>query len=377
MTTKEKVEKVLNTIKPTLQSDRGSVELVDVKDNKVYYKLSGACQGCPSSSVILKRGITVTIRRDVPEIEEVLEVLPDGSERGTTPKDKKAKDPWVYQERIEGIKLIIAVASGKGGVGKSTIAVNLALAFSRSGLKVGLLDADIHGPSIPTMLGVHKITQKPTDTFFKPAEAYGLKIMSIGFFVPDDSAMIWRGPMVTKTIDQFIHNVDWGELDCMVIDLPPGTGDAQLTISQRMQVDGAVIVTTPSDVALIDARRGLKMFNKVNVAVLGIVENMSYFLCPHCNERTDIFSAGGGKEVALKLNTNFLGEIPLDPLIRSTGDQGRPIIVSEPNSPQAKHFSKLADKVWELTTSLVPKWNLNACHSIDPAPITPSDKKTG
>lgn len=202
--------------------------------------------------------------------------------------------------------------------------------------------------------------------------------MSMGFLSQDDSAMIWRGPMIVKALDHFINNVLWGVLDCMVIDLPPGTGDAQLTIAQRIQLDGAVIVTTPSDVALIDARRGLNMFNKVDVPVLGIVENMSYFICPHCQERTDIFSAGGGKSVAEKLKTRFLGEIPLDPMIRRTGDHGMPVVEAEPNSPQAKHFLRLASNVWNVVTGIHPKWNLNACHSIDPAPITPSmEEKAG
>jgi len=369
MNTREKVEKTLNTIRPALQSDGGDVELVDVKDNKAYVRLKGACQGCPSEDITLKRAITVSIRRDVPEIEEVVEVLPDGTIR--EPKDID-KDPWAHQKRLEGIKLTLAVASGKGGVGKSTIAVNLALALQRKGLKIGLLDADIYGPSMPTMLNVHQIEQRPTDTMFKPANAFGLTVMSMGFLARDDDAMIWRGPMITKAIDHFIYNVRWGNLDCMVIDLPPGTGDAQLTIAQRIQLDGAVIVTTPSDVALIDARRGLKMFNKVNVPVIGIAENMSYFVCPHCHERTDIFSAGGGRDVAIKLSTNFLGEIPLDPIIRRTGDQGKPVVEAEPNSPQAKHFEKLADGVWEILTKLVPNWNKDACHSIDPAPVTPS-----
>jgi len=317
----------------------------------------------------LKRAITVSIRRDVPEIEGVLEVLSDGSVK--EPKDPQ-KDPWAHQKRLEGIKLTVAVASGKGGVGKSTVAVNLALALKNKGFKVGLLDADIHGPSMPIMLNIQKIDQRPTDTAFKPAKQYGLTVMSMGFLAHDDSAMIWRGPMIVKALDHFINNVLWGELDCMIIDLPPGTGDAQLTIAQRIQLDGAVIVTTPSDVALIDARRGLNMFSKVKVPVLGIVENMSYFICPHCNERTDIFSAGGGRSVAEKLKTRFLGEIPLDPIIRRTGDHGMPVVEAEPNSPQSKHFERLADNVWDIVTEIHPKWNLNACHSIDPAPITPS-----
>jgi Mrp family chromosome partitioning ATPase len=374
VTLKDKVVKSINSIKPTLRADDGDVELVDIKENKVYYRLTGNCSNCPSAQIYLKRGLTVTIRRDVPEVEAVYEVMKDGSIPDERSDKAKAKDPWAYQRRIEGVKLTLAVASGKGGVGKSTVAVNLALALKKQGLKVGLLDADLYGPSIPTMLNVFKIKQSPTDTFFKPADAYGLTVMSMGFLVEDDSAMIWRGPMISKTLDQFITNVNWGELDCMVIDLPPGTGDTQISIAQRLPIDGSIIVTTPSDVALIDARRGLRMFQKLSVPVLGIVENMSYFICPHCNERTDIFSAGGGKEVAMKLRTNLLGEIPLDSKIRSTGDEGKPVVESDPNSPQAKHFRKMAEATWELLKKQVPNWDKIACHSIDPAPITASSQ---
>lgn len=371
----DKVEKSLDSIRPILQSDEGDIELVEIKDNRAFYNLKGNCRNCPSARMTLKRGITVTIRRDVPEIEEVLEVLPDGTIPDLKGESDKKSNPWSYQQRIEGVKLSLAVASGKGGVGKSTVAVNLALALKRQGLRVGLLDADIYGPSIPTMLNVHEIKQLPTDTFLHPADAYGLTVMSIGFLVADDSAVIWRGPMVTKTIDLFLRNVNWGEIDCLVIDLPPGTGDTQLSIAQKLQVDGAIVVTTPSDVALIDARRGLKMFQKISIPVLGIVENMSYFLCPHCGERTDIFSAGGGSEVASKLKTALLGEIPLDPIIRSSGDGGKPIVEGEPNTPQAKHFLKLARETWAILTKIVPNWDKNGCHSIDPAPLTPASER--
>ena len=364
MTLKDRVEQSLDSIRPALQKDGGNVELVDVRDNKVYIKLQGACQGCPSSTVTLKRGITVAIRRDVPEIEEIVEVMPDGSHRSSKPD---SDDPWADRRRIEGVKLVIAVASGKGGVGKSTVAVNLALALEQMGLEVGLLDADIYGPSSPTMLGVQE-APATQGRFIKPAESFGLKFVSIGFFVPADSPMIWRGPMVAKAVDQFLHQTQWGVLDCLVIDLPPGTGDAQLTMAQKVPVDGVIIVTTPSDVALIDARRGLQMFRKINVPVLGLVENMSYFICPHCGERSDIFSAGGGRAVAEELKTELLAEIPLDPLIRATGDHARPVVASEPNSPQAQHFRKLAERVWRTITTQIPSWDKSACHFIDVAP---------
>lgn len=358
----ERVEKALDRIRPALKRDGGNVELIDVKGNKAYVKLQGACQGCPSSTVTLKKGVMAAISQDVPEITELIEIAPDGSERGTTTGEK---DPWEGRARIENVKLILAVASGKGGVGKSTVAVNLALSLKAKGLKVGLLDADIYGPSIPTMLGVHSSPPAAGDRLL-PVEAFGIKLISIGFFVPEDAPMIWRGPMAMKAIDQFLHDVSWGELDCLVIDLPPGTGDAQLTLAQQVPVDGVVIVTTPSDVALIDARRGLQMFKKVNVPVLGIVENMSYFICPHCSERTDIFSAGGGKIVAETLETEFLGEIPLDPIIRSSGDRGAPVVVSEPDSPQSTVFKIFTDRVWFKVTTMLPSWDKTACHIFTP-----------
>jgi len=360
MSIKSKIEQALSTIRPALQADGGDVELVDVKDNKVYVRLKGHCQGCPSATQTLKHGVTTAVRKEVPEISEVVEVLPDGSLRSTkTAPD----DPWAEQNRLPDVKLIIAVASGKGGVGKSTIAVNLALALKEAGLAVGLLDADIYGPSAPTMLGVRSVPDTPGLKIL-PAEVFGLKVISIGYFVPADSPMIWRGPMVMKAVEQFLHDVDWGRLDCLVVDLPPGTGDAQLTLVQKVPVDGAVIVTTPSDVALIDARRGLQMFNQVKVRVLGIVENMSYFICPHCSQRTNIFSSGGGALTADRLDVEFLGEIPLDPLIRETGDNGYPVVIAEPDSPQALVFKAFARKVWAKMIEFIPQWNLSACSKL-------------
>lgn len=357
-----KVHEALELVRPMLKSDGGDVELVKVSDNKVYVRLTGACQGCPSSTVTLKKAVSAALKKTAPEIEELIEVLPDGSERSMKPADD---DPWGGQRKIDGVKLVVAIASGKGGVGKSTVAVNFALALKQSGLKVGLLDADIYGPSAPTMLGIHKT---PPSRYKKiaPADAFGLKVISIGFFIPQDSPLIWRGPMVMKAIDQFLHDVEWGDLDCLVVDLPPGTGDAQLSLAQRVPVDGVVIVTTPSDVALVDARRGLQMFNKINVRVLGIVENMSYFLCPHCGERTNIFSAGGGRETAGELHTKFLGEIPLDPFIRSAGDSGKPVVIADEHSHQALKFKKMTQMIWEEVTTRVPSWDKNACHTFTP-----------
>jgi ATP-binding protein involved in chromosome partitioning len=248
---------------------------------------------------------------------------------------------------VAGVKAIIAVASGKGGVGKSTTAVNLALALSQKGLSVGLLDSDIYGPSIPRMMGISGQPYSPDGKTLEPMENYGIKCMSMGFIVPDDTPMIWRGPMVMSAIEQMLRDVEWGDLDVMVVDLPPGTGDAQLTMAQRVPLTGAVIVSTPQDVALSDARKGLNMFRKVDVPVLGLIENMSYFACPHCGERTEIFSHGGAKREAVRLGADFLGEIPLDVAIRETSDEGKPIVASDPDSPLSKIYREIADKVWE------------------------------
>jgi ATP-binding protein involved in chromosome partitioning len=243
--------------------------------------------------------------------------------------------------------MIVAVASGKGGVGKSTTAVNLALGLQTLDLKVGLLDADIYGPSQPRMMGISGRPSSPDGRRLLPMENYGIKVMSMGFMVPEDTPMIWRGPMVMSAINQMLRDVDWGELDVLVVDLPPGTGDAQLTMAQQVPLSGAVIVSTPQDIALLDARKGLNMFRKVDVPVLGIIENMSYFLCPHCGERSDIFSHGGARREAEKLGTDFLGEVPLDMAIRETSDDGRPIVVSQPDSAHAATYRAIAERVWQ------------------------------
>jgi ATP-binding protein involved in chromosome partitioning len=247
---------------------------------------------------------------------------------------------------VPGVRHIVAVASGKGGVGKSTTAVNLALALKAMGLRVGLLDADIYGPSQPRMMGISGKPTSPDGRRLNPLENYGVKVMSIGFMVPEETPMIWRGPMVMSAINQMLRDVDWGELDILVVDLPPGTGDAQLTMAQQVPLSGAVIVSTPQDIALLDARKGLNMFRKVEVPVLGIVENMSYFSCPHCGQRSDIFSHGGAKREAERLGVEFLGELPLDMAIRETSDGGRPIVVSDPQSPHAKTYRAIAERVW-------------------------------
>ncbi len=248
---------------------------------------------------------------------------------------------------VPGVKHIIAVASGKGGVGKSTTAVNLALGLAANGLTTGLLDADIYGPSMPRMLGVTEKPESADGKMLKPIERFGLKTMSIGYIVAEDTPMIWRGPMVSSALEQMLRDVTWGDLDVLVVDMPPGTGDAQLTLAQRVALAGAVIVSTPQDIALVDARKGLNMFRKVAVPVLGIVENMSYFLCPKCGERSEIFGHGGAHEEADKLGVPFLGEVPLHLDIRTTSDSGTPIVVSKPDSAHAQVYKNIAGRVWK------------------------------
>jgi len=247
---------------------------------------------------------------------------------------------------LPGVKTIIAVASGKGGVGKSTTTVNLALAMRAQGLKVGLMDADIYGPSVPRMLGITGEPSSSDGQRLDPMEGHGIKCMSMGFLVEEETPIIWRGPMAQTALVQMMRDVEWGELDVLLIDMPPGTGDVQLTMSQQVPLTGAVIVSTPQDIALLDARKGLNMFRQVDVPVLGIIENMSYFKCPHCGERTDVFSHGGAKEEADLLQADFLGEIPLDIQIRETSDSGHPIVDSKPDSEHAKAYLAIAENVW-------------------------------
>ncbi len=253
--------------------------------------------------------------------------------------------PMSRQSEIPGIAAVIAVASGKGGVGKSTTALNLALGLRDLGLRVGLLDADIYGPSIPRLTGIREKPALNDDRKMIPLQRFGLAIMSIGFLVEEDTAMIWRGPMVMSAITQMLRDVAWGTLDVLVVDMPPGTGDAQLTLAQNVPLKGAVIVSTPQDLSLIDARRGLAMFRKVNVPVLGIVENMSYFQCPHCGTQSDIFGHGGARHEAERLGVPFLGEMPLHMSIRTTSDSGTPVVESEPEGPHAAIYRAIAAKV--------------------------------
>lgn len=267
----------------------------------------------------------------------------------TAQREAPAPAPAAGPAKLElpGVKKIIAVASGKGGVGKSTTAANLALAFARMGLKVALFDADIYGPSMPCMMGLSGLKPGSRGEKIVPLENHGVKVMSIGFMIPDNSPVIWRGPMVMGALEQLLREVEWGELDVMVVDMPPGTGDTQLTMSQRVPLAGAVIVSTPQDIALLDARKGLAMFRKVEVPVLGMIENMSYYVCPQCGHREHVFSHGGAREAAQQLETDFLGEIPLDIKIREMADEGTPIVVADPQGPHALAYAEIARKVWE------------------------------
>src|SRR5687767_2575049 len=248
------------------------------------------------------------------------------------------------QQAIAGVKNIIAVGSGKGGVGKSTVTVNLAVALAKTGAKVGLMDADVYGPNVPMMMGMVGRPEAKNQRI-QPLVNYGVHVMSMGFLTTDDTPVIWRGPMLHSVIQQFVRQVDWGDLDYLLVDLPPGTGDVQLTLTQSVPLMGAVVVSTPQDVALQDARKAILMFRRVRVEILGIVENMSYFLCPKCNERTDIFSHGGGEETARRYEVPFLGEVPLDVSIREGGDNGKPVVVSSPESAVARAFVTIAGNV--------------------------------
>ncbi|TLY36789.1 MAG: Mrp/NBP35 family ATP-binding protein [Nitrospirae bacterium] len=262
---------------------------------------------------------------------------------------------------IPTVKYTIAVSSGKGGVGKSTVAVNLAVGLALQGARVGLMDADVYGPNVPMMMGVRTPPQQK-DGKLLPAESHGVKLISMGFFVPEETPLTWRGPMIHTAIQQFLRDVEWGELDYLLIDLPPGTGDAQLSIGQLVPLTGAVIVTTPQAVALHDSRKGLAMFQKINVPVLGIIENMSFFICGKCGERTEIFSTGGGERAAEKLGVPFLGRIPIDPAIRVGSDNGMPIVVADPASPQAQAFMNICSMISSRIRGA-------ACETDSPKPI--------
>ena len=284
----------------------------------------------------IETSIINTVKTSAPDYEVSVNNNPAAVQGAAAPKPKS--------DYLPNVKYKIAVASGKGGVGKSTVSVNLAVALAKLGYKIGLLDADIYGPSIPLMLGV-KSKPEYDGKKLSPIKQYGVNLMSLGFLMDGDDAVIWRGPLVTRALQQLMQDVNWGELDFMIFDMPPGTGDAQLTLSQSITLDGALIVSTPQDVALIDAVKGVNMFKKVNVPILGVVENMSYFACPHCGERTDIFDSGGVERECKRINVNLLGEIPIDVQIRIGGDSGKPVVADQPDNPQSKIFLEIAEKI--------------------------------
>ena len=342
-------------------TDAGVVSAITVNDGKVFFSINvDAAEARAWESVRAEAEAAV---RAIPGVTVAMIALTAERKPGAAapqPPHRHAQgvpsvashrppqstaSPMSKQSEIPGIAAVIAVASGKGGVGKSTTALNLALGLRDLGLRVGLLDADIYGPSVPRLTGIREKPQLNDDRKMIPIQRFGLAIMSIGFLVEEDTAMIWRGPMVMSAITQMLRDVAWGTLDILVVDMPPGTGDAQLTLAQNVPLKGAIIISTPQDLSLIDARRGLAMFRKVNVPVLGIVENMSYFQCPHCGTRSDIFGHGGARHEAERLAVPFLGEIPLHMSIRAMSDSGTPVVESEPDGPYAAIYRAIGAKV--------------------------------
>ncbi|WP_417424594.1 iron-sulfur cluster carrier protein ApbC [Hoeflea sp.] len=361
--TKEDILAKLKMVKgPDLESnivDLGLVSDIFIADGKAYFSLTVPAARAQELEPL--REAAERAAKTVPGLSSAMVALTAAREAGAAapaqpspqPKPQPAAPSATAAARLKGrtktdvpgIGKIIAVASGKGGVGKSTTAVNLALGLQATGMRVGVLDADIYGPSMPRLLGISGRPEQLEGRLLKPMENYGLKVMSMGFLVEEDTPMIWRGPMVISALNQMLREVAWGELDMLVVDMPPGTGDAQLTMAQNVPLAGAVIVSTPQDLALIDARKGLNMFTKVNVPVLGIVENMSYFVCPDCGGRHDIFGHGGARDEASRINVPFLGEVPLAMSIRETSDAGMPVVATAPDGPHAKAYRDIADKV--------------------------------
>ena len=327
----------------------GLIQGLVVKDGHVSFAIEvPAERGAAAEPLRRQAEAIVTALPGVLSVTAVLTAHHQAS-RGAAPAHATPAQP----PGIQGVEAIIAVASGKGGVGKSTVAANLALALARLGLKTGLLDADIYGPSVPRLFAIHEKPRSLDGKSLQPIEKFGIKTMSIGFLIREDEPMVWRGPMVTSAISQLLLDVNWAPLDVLVVDMPPGTGDAQLTMAQRVPLKGAVIVSTPQDLALIDARKGVAMFQKTKVPILGIVENMSVFVCPHCGKESHIFSHGGARKVAESLEAPFLGEIPLVPAIRETSDAGTPIVALSPQSPEARAFIALAENVARSLTAPV------------------------
>src|SRR6202163_3875577 len=330
----------------------GKLSDVVVTDGKVFFSLTVDAADAKAWEEVRKAAEAAV--RAIPGVASVLVAL-TAERRGGAPSPVRPQQRPGAAPRggegprpapgIPGIEAVIAVASGKGGVGKSTTAVNLALGLRDLGLKVGILDEDIYGPSMPKLLAIREKPQTIGGNRLKPIERHGMPVMSIGFLIEEETPMIWRGPMVMSALTQMLREVEWGTLDVMVVDMPPGTGDAQLTMAQQVPLKGAVIVSTPQDLALIDARRGIAMFRRVNVPVLGIVENMSTFICPHCGTRSDIFGHGGARHEAERLGVPFLGEVPLDMAIREKSDAGMPVVASDPDGPLAQCYRDIAARV--------------------------------
>jgi ATP-binding protein involved in chromosome partitioning len=334
----EEIRERLTEVRPTgLNGDivsLGMVQGVEAEDGAVTVDLAPRTLAQP----ILQATIA-EIRRAVGALEGVRSV----DVRVQAPQPQQ--NPFGELGPIPGVQDIIAVSSTKGGVGKSTVAVNLALAMQQSGRAVGVLDSDVYGPSLPLLLGISGRPRMGEDKRVSPIEKYGLRVMSLGFFLDDSSPVIWRGPMVMGLVRQFLKDVAWGDLDVLIVDMPPGTGDAQLTLVQQVPLSGGVVVTTPQDVALLDVQRGIAMFQQVNTPVLGVVENMSYYLCPKCGRHDDIFGSGGGSRIAERFGVPLLASIPLIPAIREGGDAGKPIVIEQPESPAAAIFRELAGRV--------------------------------
>lgn len=337
---------VLDALKKVIDKDQGQdivtlglIQGLSIRDGHVGFALEVGAQGAQKEP--LRQAAEKAVQQ-LPGVTKTTIVM-----TGEQGAPKPAQQPTITQSKgLQGITAIIAVASGKGGVGKSTVAANLAIALAKKGKRVGLLDADIYGPSVPRLLGLEG---KPDSDGkkLKPKQAFGIKAMSIGLLVDVDTPMIWRGPMATSALSQMMQDVDWAPLDILVVDMPPGTGDIQLTMAQKVPLNGAVIVSTPQDIALIDARKGIAMFEKVGIPILGLIENMSSFTCPNCGDTSHIFGHGGARETAEKLGAPFLGELPLHLSIRETSDQGQPIVASDETSPQAQAFLNVAQRVLE------------------------------
>ena len=318
---------------------RGWVKGLSTKDGHVTFALEVPAKLGPKLEPV--RAAAEKAVFALPGVISVTAVLTAETEKPA------AAPPGRQRLELPTVAHIVAVASGKGGVGKSTTAANLAVALARKGLKVAIFDADIYGPSVPRLFGLSGQKPRAENGKVFPLEAHGVKVMSIGFMIAEDNPIVWRGPMVMGALEQMLRDVVWGDLDVMVVDMPPGTGDTQLTMSQRVPLAGAVIVSTPQDIALIDARKGLNMFRKVEVPILGLIENMSYYVCPNCGHRDEIFAHGGAQRAAKEMGVPFLGEIPLELKIRMTSDEGTPIVASEPDSPHTRSFIDIAGRLWD------------------------------